>query len=391
MILFRGNCQMQFTAEAAAAAGEDVSFASLASPLTLTASPGVIPPLVTALIDGARAREYLHTRELGDQFLPPAATPGTTALVLNLFHENRPLFLHKTDRYAFYLDPAAFARKPALGRAVEAQFQTIVPNPASYLERYAAMLHLLRERLPGLPILVVGRLGHYPGLGPTPHSYLNGWGELCFTAAREFAAWVETLPDTRYLDADRIMAGVFRRSGAPVEAHFPFLRLARSPDDTRPAISRDLEHAGSLWPALAATIVATLKTGRVDYAPEETVPGSWRQPFVPEQLNHQVLLEHLVSGSNYRAARAVGNMLFRPKEDFTGLLLDAAPYMPVCHNLLHMVRAYGQGRPDPALAGWCDIHAGLAETFTANGEAYRREYLEKIEALRRLVLASTKV
>ncbi|OLN26820.1 hypothetical protein DVDV_2436 [Desulfovibrio sp. DV] len=391
MILFRGNCQMQFTAEAAAAAGLDVSFASLASPLTLTASPGVIPPLVSALIDGAKVGEYLHTRELIDQFLPPSVTSGTKALVVNLFHENRPLFLHKTERYAFYLDPAAFARKPALGRAVEAKFQTIVPNPASYLDRYAAMLHLFRERLPGLPILVVGRLGHYPGLGPAPHSYLQGWGEVCFTAAREFAAWVGTLPDTCYLDADRIMAGAFRRAGAPVEAHFPFLRLTRSPDGGRVAVSRDLEHAGSLWPALVAKIAATLETGRVDYAPEETVPESWQQPFVAEELNPQALLEHLVSGSNYRAARAVGYLLFHPETDGTALLNQAAPYMPVCHNLLHMVRAYGQGRPDPALAEWCDNHAALAAAFTANGEAYRREYLEKIEALRQLVLASTTV
>ena len=391
MILFRGNCQMQFTAEAAAAVGMDVSFASLASPLTLTASPGAVPQLVSALIDGAKVGEYLHTRELINQFLPPPVSPRPQALVVNLFHENSPLFLHATARYAFYLDPAAFARKPALGRAFKRQFQTIVPNPASYLDRYAAMLTLFRERLPGVPILVGGRVSHYPGLGPAPHSYLEGWGDVCFSAAREFAAWVGTLPDTFFLDADRIMAGVFTRSGEPVEAHFPFLRLSRSADDHRPAISRDLEHAGSLWAALATKIAATLQRGQVDYAPEETVPERWHEPFEAEGLNHKALLEHLVSGSNYRAARAVGNFLFRPDEDFTGLLLDAAPYMPVCHNLLHMVRAWAARHPEPALAGWCEAHAKLACVFTANGEAYRREYLEKIEAMRQLVLAPTHV
>ncbi|MHC1789443.1 hypothetical protein [Solidesulfovibrio sp.] len=388
MILFRGNCQMQFCAEAATAIGLDVSFASLASPLTLTASPGTVPPLVASLIDGAKAGEFLHTRELVDQFLPPPATPRPEALVINLFHENRPLFLHKTARYAFYLDPAAFVRKPALGRAMERHFQTIVPNPASYLDRYAAMLLLVRERLPDVPILVAGRVSHYPGLGPAPHSYLEGWGDACFTAGREFAAWVATLPDTCFLDADRIVAGAMARSGAPVEAHFPFLRLSRSPEDPRPAISRDLEHAGSLWPALAEKISRTLAGGRVDYAPEETVPESWLLPFAPERLDADVLLEHLVSGSNYRAARAVGNFLFRPDEDFTELLLKAAPHMPICHNLLHMVRAYGARRPDPALAGWCAAHGQRAAAFTANGEAYRQEYLGKIEAFRQSVLAT---
>ena len=387
MILFRGNCQMQFCAEAAAAAGLTVSFASLASPLTLTASPGFVPPLVAALIDGAKAGEHLHTRELINQFLPPPADPRPEALVINLFHENRPLFLHKTQRYAFYLDPGAFAGKPSLGRAMERHFQTIVPNPASYLDRYAAMLLVLRERLPGVPILVAGRMSHYPGLGPTPHSYLDGWGDLCFAAGREFAAWIETLPGVFFLDADRIMAGAAARSGAPVEAHFPFLRLSASPDDGRAPVSRDLEHAGGLWPALTAKIVATLANGRVEYAPEETVPQSWRRPFAPEWLGRDALIEHLVSGSNYRAARAVGNFLFRPDEDFTELLVAAAPHMPVCHNLLHMVRAYGARRPDPALADWCAAHGRRAALFTANGEAFRREYLEKIEALRHLVLA----
>ena len=387
MILFRGNCQMQFCAEAAASAGCDVSFASLASPLTLTASPGFVPPLVTSLISGAKVGEYLHSRELVDQFVPPAADPKAEALVINLFHENRPLFLHKTDGYAFYLDPNAYAGKPALGRAMDRHFQAIVPKPAVYLDRYAAMLLLLRERLPGLPILVAGRMSHYPGLGPAPHSYLDGWGELCFTAGREFAAWVETVPGVFFLDADRIMAGVAARSGAPVEALFPFLRVSAAPADGRPAISRDLEHAGGLWPALAATIAATLASGRVAYAPQESVPQSWHHPFVPERLSDDALIEHLVSGSNYRAARAVGHFLLRPQESATELLLAAAPHMPVCHNLLHMVRAYGARRPDPALAAWCEAHSRRAAAFTNNGEVYRREYLEKIEALRQLMLA----
>ena len=47
------------------------------------------------------------------------------------------------------------------------------------------------------------------------------------------------------------MAGVAARSQAPVEAHFPFLRLRAPGETVGPAISRDLEHAGSLWPALA--------------------------------------------------------------------------------------------------------------------------------------------
>ena len=385
MLLFRGNCQMQFCSEAAAQAGLDVSFASLASPMTLLASPGCVPALVADLVKAARAEEFLHTRELADQFLPPPSEPRPQALVVNLFHENRPLFLHAREGYSFYIDPQAFAVAPPLGRAIKRHFQSIIPNPASYLDRLASMLLLFREALPGVPLLVVGRISHYPALGPAPYSYLEGWGDLCFTVAREFAAWVETLPDAHFLDADRIMAGVAVRSGAPMEAHFPFLRIRPGEN----GISRDLEHAGSLWPAMAEKIVAVLEEGRVAYAPEETVPESWRQPFVPERLDEQDMLSLLASGSNYQAARAVGQFFFRLDADFTDLLVTAAPYMPVCHNLLHMVRAYGALRRNPALERWCAIHGENAAGFIANGEAYRREYLGKIRELRQLLLASS--
>lgn len=390
MILFRGNCQMQFCAEAAQVAGLDARFASLASPVTLARSPGRVPALVAEMIAAAKVGEYLHTRELADQFLPPPAEPRPQALVVNLFHENTPLFLHVRDGYAFYLDPSALTAAPAFGRYITRHFQTIAPNPATYLDRLAGMLLTFREALPGIPLLVCGRLSHYPALGPSPYSYLEGWRELCFGAGREFAAWVSTLPDTYFLDADRIMAGVMARGGTRVEAHFPFLRVKEA---GRPAmsISRDLEHAGGLWPALVAKIQAVLATGTVAYAPEEVVPADWDQPFAPEWLEEAAMLEMLICGSNYRAARAVGQFFFRPESDFTELLVTAAPYMPVCHNLLSMVRAYGVWRPHPALAVWCEAHARTAAGFTANGEAYRTEYLEKIEALRKLALASANV
>ena len=386
MIFFRGNCQMQFCAEAAREAGLDARFASLASPVTLARSPGRVPPELAALIDAAGAGEYLHTRELADQFLPPPATPRAEALVVNLFHETTPLFLHGREGYAFYLDARARENSPALRRFLEHDCRAIAPNPATYCDRLAAMLLSFREALPGVPLVVCGRLSHYPGLGPAPRSYLQGWGEACFGVGRELAAWIAQLPGTHFLDADRVMAGVMARGATPVEAHFPFLRVRRAgtPEMT---VERDLEHVGGLWPALVEKIRAVLADGRVDYAPEECVPAAWQEPFVPERLDAAAMLPLLVGGSNYGAARAVGQFFFRPETDFTDLLVAAGPYMPVCHNLLSMVRAYGAWRRNPALAGWCEAHARTAAGFTANGEAYRREYLEKIEALRRLVLA----
>lgn len=390
MLLFRGNCQMQFCAEAAAGLGLSVSFASLASPATLLASPGRVPPELTARITATGAGEYLHTRELVDQFLPPPATPRPEALVVNLFHENRPLWRHERDGYVFYLDPEAREHFPVVRDWLDAHCRAIVANPATYLDRLAAMLLRFRASLPGVPLVVCGRMSHFPGLGPAPDAYLEGWGGLCFEAGREFADWVASdLPGAFFLDADRIMAGVAARSGLPVEAHFPFLRLA-GPDQTEVApMRRDLEHAGSLWPTLAARIARTLAKGRVSYEADEVVPDTWRRPFAPERLTEAAMAELLGSGSNYLAARAVGNCFFQPETDFTELLVACASAMPVCHNLLHMIRAYGRLRANPALAGWVRVHAAKAEAFTANGQAYRQEYLRKLADLEHLLLASS--
>lgn len=389
MIFFRGNCQMQFCAEAAAGLGMAVDFASLASPSTLLASPGRVPPELAARITASGAGEYLHTRELADQFLPPPAEARPEALVVNLFHENRPLWRHEREGFVFYLDPQARDRSALLRDWLDAHCRAIVANPATYLDRLAAMLLRLREALPGVPFVVCGRLSPYPGLGPAPDAYLEGWADLCFGAGREFAAWVAgELPGAFFLDADRLMAGVAVRSGLPVEAHFPFLRLA-GPGQTEVApVRRDLEHAGSLWPTLAARIARTLAEGRVVYEADEVVPEAWRRPFAPERLTEAAMTELLGSGSNYLAARAVGNFFFRPQTDFTDLLVACAPAMPVCHNLLHMIRAYGRARANPALSGWIRVHAAKAAAFTANGEAYRREYLAKLDELGKSLLAS---
>jgi len=388
MILFRGNCQMQFCAEAAAAAGQTVAFASLASPTTLLSAPGHVPPKLAALLRAAGAEEYLHTRELADQFLPPPASPRPTALVVNLFHENRPLWLHNREGYIFYLDPAARETSPVLAAWLDRECRSIVANPASYLDRLAEMLLRFREALPGVPLIVAGRLSHFPGLGPSPDSYLEGWDGLCFGAGREFAAWVSQLPGTYFLDADRIMAGVAARTGQSVEAMFPFLRLAAPGETAVPPLRRDLEHAGSLWPALADHIARTVATGQVVYAADEVVPEAWLRPYVPERLDRETLIALLASGSNYRAARAVGQFFFRPEEDFTDLLVACAPNMPVCHNLLHMVRAWATRHPSPELAAWVRVHRAKAAAFTANGEAYRREYLRKLDDLEQMLLAS---
>ena len=53
-----------------------------------------------------------------------------------------------------------------------------------------------------------------------------------------------------------------------------------------------------------------------------------------------------------------------------------------------MVRAWATRHPSPELTAWVRVHRAKAAAFTANGEAYRREYLQKLDDLEQMLLAS---
>ncbi len=389
MLYFLGNCQMDFLGRAVQSFGYPCTYRVLASPLTYNSSPGIIPEELTVMDAKFGLEKYYHDRNLLHQFqMIASADPEPQLIVMNLFHENSPLFVNIASNYIFFVNPEAWQEHPEFETWMKDNFGMVQPNPGTYLKRYREMLGHLRERFPQVPIIVVSRLSHYPAFGPDPYSYLEGWSDLWRTAKPVINSWASEIEDLAVIDMDRVFGGIWAGSEKKIEVHCPFLKFKLTEEnDTITGLhaSRDVEHIGSMWPVLAAKIEQFLEEGCIDYAAEETVPDEWLRPWQPEKFDENRLIEMLSSGANYLCARAIGSFFLDLAKDYTDLLARTAEFTPVCHNTLHMIKTYSRIWPNPVLAHWCQVHRKAAEAFTANGPLYTQDYLQRIDEIERFV------
>lgn len=391
MLYFLGNCQMDFLSLSVADLGFSSTHRVLASPLTYTSSPGRIPAEPKRLFDELGLHDHVHGRTLDNQFhmIGPDDEPPEL-IVMNLFHENTPLTIHNRDRYAFFLDPAAWESHPELDAWVRAECGLIRPNPATYLKRYGEFLATVRTQHPGIPIIVVSRLSHFPAFGPQPYSYLEGWEGLSHEASTHFRVWQRELDNVHVIDIDRVFGGIWNDAPTSIDSHCPFFKIEL--EETNGAItglkaSRDVEHIGSMWSRLATKIAGFFKSGEISYSPGETVPRAWNRPWRPRLLTKPEMLERLASGGNYQCAEAVGAFYLDLQTDYTDLLAQTGHLTPVCHNTLHMIKNYGRIFKNPAMTLWCDAHEKTARQFTANGPLYQADYLKRIGDIRAFALS----
>jgi hypothetical protein len=336
--------------------GHGCTYRVLASPLTLPSHRGV-PTTLAELDRDMNLGDYLHGRELKNQFEPIGPDdPSPSLIVMSLFHENTPLFVHDKDKYVFFMDPRALTDKPELMAWAQRECRMFEPNPATYLRRYGDMLARMRADHPGVPMVVLSRLTPHPAFGPEPFSYLKGWSTISRTAADVLTGWSQSLPDVHIIEMDRVFGGIWA--------------------------GRDIEHIASMPGRLADTLTRFMETGVVSYLEEETDRPEWRAQWRLSRLTDDQILARLASGANYRSAEAVGAMFLDLARDRTHLLVQARRHMPVCHMTLHMIKAYGRIHRNPALAEWCDAHMEAARAFTANGPLYRQAYLDRVAAMR---------
>lgn len=332
--------------------------------------------------------DFFHDRALTHQFqmLPPEETPEL--IVMSLFHENTPLFIHNTDKYIFFMDPAAWQDNRELESWMQAECGMIQPNPATYLKRYGDMLATLRHFHPDVPIVVVARLSHFPAFGPDPYSYLKGWSDLHAQAHAHYRLWQTELENLHVIEMDRIFGGIWADSDKKIETHCPFLKIKLEEKNNNVVglhASRDVEHIGSMWPKLADTVENFIESGTIHYRERETVPTHWSTPWRPRPMAEDDMVRKLSSGANYMVAHAVGAFFLDLNHDYSDLLAQTGHLTPVCHNTLHMIKAYATIFKNPALAHWCDAHRKTAEIFTANGPLYQADYLERIDHIKTMV------
>ncbi len=375
MLYLFGNCQSGFLADALANKGHRTTFRALASPLTYLTCGGTIPASLRETAAWPGIEPFFHDRTIQNQCVMISdADPAPRLFLINLFHETIPLFLNEPEKHAFYVDQAAFDFSAGFKELLERRYRAVEPNPDTYLARFGDMVEAFRARHPETPLLILGRLSHFPFFGPEPYSYLACWEKVFQRAGPLLAEWATGLPHTAYIDVDRVFAGIWADSEQAIEAHCPFLRV-RPGAGPQPAFRRDLEHIGSLWGRLADMVTSFLTSGRLDYGPNQTPPDLWAgQPRAPERLGRERLRSLLSSGANYASGRAVAAFFSDPDTDHTELLAEAAEAMPVCHHTLHMVRHYAALHKNPSLLTWIFAQQEKIAAFTANGPGYQRLY-----------------
>ncbi|WP_027177611.1 hypothetical protein [Maridesulfovibrio bastinii] len=387
MRYFLGNCQMDFLNRAMADRDAGGDYRVLASPVTYCSSPGTIPHELAEVDKDSIFDDYCYGRNFRNQFEMIGNSEAYPSLVvMNLFHENSPLFIHNKDKYIFFTDPKIWQKYPDIEAWMKGCFGMIRVNPATYLKRYHDMLKLFMERFNDVPLILIKRLSHYPAFGPAPYSYLEGWDSLWQSAAAIIAEWSAEFRNLHVIELDKIFAGIWNGSEKIIESHCPFLKFEIKEENDRITdlhASRDVEHIGSMWPVLADKILAFEKTGKISYTAAEQIPEEWSSPWKPEFPERNRMLEMLSSGANYLCARAVGAFFIDLNTDYTDLLVETGAYTPVCHNTLHMIKIYGRIHRNPALTIWCEEHRKTALNFTANGALYQQDYLNRLDEIER--------
>ncbi len=389
MIYLFGNCQMEFLGRALDGLGVGCEHRPLATPLGPLSSGGVIPPELLFWSQQFDLGDYLHGRTLKNQFQAISADdPAPSLFVVNLFHENEPLFVHESG-YLFFADPAAWSASPGFEAWMKTKFKQIKLPKMDYLNRFAQFVAALRQGYPTTPIIIATQLSHYPAFAPDPYSYLSCWEHVWHEAGVFVQALADEIGGCHVLDADRVFAGVWNRSQGNVsdmndmDDHCPFLKVSIGGDGNgaQPIMRRDLEHIGTLWPAMAAKVASFLGSGKLTFSKHETVPTAWSEDYAPRPLSRSRLRKLLGSGGNYDGARVVNAMLNDMGHNHAGLLAECAENMAVCHGTLHMVHCYAMLNPAPALMQWCEVQKEKIGLFTQNGQQYQRRYIERLDEI----------
>lgn len=385
MLHFLGNCQADFVSKSMQRLGYHCAYAVQASPLTYPSHPTGVPGSLRKAEQRFGLTDYLHGRLFSNQFEPVPADSSPQLIVMSLFHENTPLFVHNDEEYVFFMDTNALNTSPEVMQWASTNCRMFKPSPKTYLSRYESMVGQLHHDFPQVPILILNRLSHYPAFGPEPYSYLENWENLWSESEATLATWDNQFDNVHILDMNRVFGGIWERSGKSISSLCPFLKLTLEEKDEQVIglhARRDIEHIAPMPDVLAKKIEDFLTHGSVQYDATETIRTEWRRAPRLELPNEETLSELLHSGANYKSGEAVAAFFLNLKRDYTDLLVAARSHMPVCHMTLHMIKAYARIHRNPDLAAWCDIHRNIAEQFTDNGPLYQRDYLNRIDEIR---------
>ena len=283
----------------------------------------------------ARMLQYLSEEKYralvksGDLLLQPSLLDlrrvQPRAVLVNLFHEGA-CYLHRSRDTMLYRQNRF---KPPLERTLETEYLPIdLAEP--YMERFAGFVLQLRQTLPGVPILVLGRALTFPYYGDNIgfYSYLEEWNTLQNSAQALYGWLTENVTGLTILDVNRVLCG-FATLGMQTSELFPCLLPGWDADGNILGVL-DIEHfAPEVYERLAEITLHFAATGHVEYLPHEVVPQAFFQPGKHTPLDADGMEKALESNDLYRTRTAIVSAILRLPQDHLDLFRQQARTMYV--------------------------------------------------------------
>ena len=389
MIYLVGNCHAFSLHNAEPLAGLTRTYRR--APSTYFAEPRNLSIEANTFIDQAVAmglqKQLISRTLLGPPMLHLGKRP--TLFVLNMFNE-RPLLRHRQHGYDISISRNSIGQcTPEQQQWLAQNFKETPVDDNTYFDRFLNLLVRLRKIVPGVPILVLHRLGHWPAYGPDPRSLLACWQDQWRNSYGFAAKAAEVVEGLHFLSMDSMMLEYWHTQGKTIDDICTLIRFEtiQTADGANLSPQRDIDHLDQpFWNFVGQKIIRFYREGLIDYSISRDQQQMLMKPYRPPRFTMDDLRNLLSSGQLYPTTKGLFYLFWALNHDFGDLLVQCAEQMPVHERVLHMVDAYATLKPSKALHDWTTLHARKTPIDLQNREeGFIRAYLDKVDQTRQKI------
>lgn len=246
-----GNCLFDKPKEILHAKGYETHFTYLANPVTLLHSVSIPDGLREATVR-LNIEDRLERRTLNSQFEGISPEKSYDVVFINYYHEQRPLLLHKTDKYFLHLNFQAIKAydPPQVWDWVIQNFVIVDTLPDKYIERFIGLVFKIRNNYPKACIIIINKFYPVKSIGPIAEWFCTEGRPFDKPFLDEMEKWInlasEKDPGIFLFHSENIMIDFLKSEGINFQFLFPEICSPAS-DCTRNNYTRDLEHPSDLY------------------------------------------------------------------------------------------------------------------------------------------------
>lgn len=271
-----------------------------------------------------------------------------SAIVITMFHDCAN-YQHRLEKYCIYFNTQIFYNFSEVMNFIRSEFDGRKQITDNYVQHFVRLLELIRDRFPGIEIIVVRRM--------SPDIFDD---TLCFSWVKDWADNYKSITSILFKHCKRLKIQVIdmddivlklQKTGCPPERLFTDHVLIKKKKSGLELFScrRDIEHASEvLWYKIGDDVQNRLKLASKSDCEHVNQLGSTVK---------NSLMECLKSTNHHDVFSGVAGLFVKLPENHTQLLIDCNDSMPLGKkDLLMIVRAYFLFNPNALVPKWCDAH-----------------------------------